>query len=258
MATSDGIEVSESEWESLARNWPPVVGREDGSLLVISGIWSTGQRSYRYAGAEVAGMPVGEATARGFGAEIGHARGIDTEDYRCDADAAFDGRGYHDSGKISRMSVLSVPAAVPIRVKIGTMYHSSRGTPHGSSSVHFYGGPTSAPAYRSQSQRFRGVHGITGDAPAPPSPRQIAVLEKYVARAKGWGLGNYRVPRTAAGAKQVLDALAANNWKLSRDGGGEEISETWSSVLMHERRDRERPPTQPALVDEDEYEPGDD
>lgn len=150
--------ITEAEWEQLADAWPPVVEREDGSLLVIAGIWSNGHRSYAYASAEIAQKWPEEAAGMGLVKIIDRARGKDVEDYRRDADTDFDGNGYHLSGKTSRISVLWIPSSVPIRVKIGSTYHSSQGTPRGQSTVHFYGGARTAAAYRTKSQTFQRDH----------------------------------------------------------------------------------------------------
>ena len=150
--------ITEAEWEKLAENWPPVVEREDGSLLVITGIWSNGHRSYAYATVEVAQKWPEDAAGMGLVKIIDRAKGKDVEDYRHDADTAYDGNGYHLSGKVSRLSVLWIPSGVPSRVKVGSTYHSSHGNPSGHSSVHFYGGARTAAAYRAKSQTFQRDH----------------------------------------------------------------------------------------------------
>ena len=150
--------ITEAEWEQLADAWPPVVEREDGSLLVIAGIWSNGHRSYAYATVEIAQKWPEEAAAMDLVKIIDRARGKDVEDFRSDAETDFDGTGYHLSGKVSRISVLWIPSGVPVRVKIGSTYRSSHGSPSGHSSVHFYGGPTTAAAYRAKSQTFHRDH----------------------------------------------------------------------------------------------------
>ena len=233
--------ITEAEWEQLADAWPPVVKREDGSLLVISGKWSEGKRTYDYATLEVSGQTpgtVGPEVAR----TVASARGKDVEEFRSDADADFDGTGYRAATEQSRIVVWWVAPGVPTRLKCGQTYTSSGHIRYGGARVYFYGGPTSGPAYRSQSQKFQLTHQDTLNAPPPPSPKQAEILQKYVDRAKAWGIPySYRVPDTAVGAKRVLDALAENHWKLRSTGYTDPLS-VWKDVL---RREQPEPPVPP-------------
>ncbi len=199
--------------------------REDGSLLVITGKWSEGKREYDYATLEVAGMvpgTVGPAVAQ----MLQSGKGKDVEDFRADAAAAWDGtRACPDQ---SRIAVWWIAPEVPVRVKAGHTYISSGGIPHGESKVYFYGGPASSPAYLSRSKQFQKTHAVEIAAPPPPTPKQIAVLEKYASQA---GL---RVPATAAGAKKILDALAASGWQLRNPYGRSGPIAVWTEALHSE------------------------
>ncbi|PSR26592.1 MAG: hypothetical protein C7B46_19880 [Sulfobacillus benefaciens] len=143
-------DISEREWNLLQEYF--VVRRPDESILAISGIWSTGQRSYAYSTLEIAGVP---AYQSGIAKKIAIAKGSEVEEYRADCNSKYDGTGYHNSGKISRIEVYLVPPNVPIRLKRGSTYFSARGIPHGNSHVHFFGGPESPAAYRAQSAKLQ-------------------------------------------------------------------------------------------------------
>lgn len=151
-------DITEKEWEALGEEKSlPVLTREDGSLLVFGGIWSLGQRKYEYSTVEIAGMPVKEAVEKKLVVAFANARGKDVEEYRFGSDTGYDrGRvnSTHSTGIYSKISAYAVPANTPTRVKFGSTYRSSSGNMSGSSHVHFFGGPTSAPAYRSQSAKF--------------------------------------------------------------------------------------------------------
>ena len=73
-------EITESEWTSLSKAWPPVVQRDDGSLVVLSGIYSFDKRHYAYATLEIAGLKPSEAVGRGIATQVATARGKDVED----------------------------------------------------------------------------------------------------------------------------------------------------------------------------------
>ena len=158
----------------------------------------------------------------------------------------------------SHIQVVLIPPGVPVRLKIGDTYYSSRGVPHGDSSVHFYGGPANAAAYRSQSARYIAGLGVSLNLPAAPTPRQAETLQKFSERAQSWGLGTYTVPQTAIGAKKVLDALAENNWHLRPEGYGPDPLNVWDRVLRDEKRARAAeaaPPTPKAAAESvQEYE----
>ena len=263
MTSTEIPAITEMEWEKLAENWPPVVEREDGSLLIISGKWSEGKRTYDYATLEVSGQTpgtVGPEVAR----SVASARGKDVEDYRHDADAEYDGTGYRAATEQSRVTVWWVAPGVPTRLKCGQTYTSSGHIRYGGAKVHFYGGPTSGPAYRSQSQKFKQTHHDVLSAPATPTPKQVETLQKFANRAKDWNLGRYAIPHTADGAKRVLNALAENHWKLRSDGYADDPLSVWRQVL------REEQPPQPSRSEpepgrggvihisfpDEEYEPG--
>ena len=225
------VAITEAEWEQLADAWPPVVKREDGSLLVISGKWSEGKRTYDYATLEVSGQTpgtVGPEVAR----TVASARGKDVEEFRSDADADFDGTGYRAATEQSRVTVWWVAPGVPTRLKCGQTYTSSGHIRYGGAKVHFYGGPTSGPAYRSQSQTFQRDHADLLNAPQPPSPKQVEILQKFADRAQAWGLGSYAIPATSVGAKEILDSLAENQWKLR---GESDPLAIWRQVLRREQ-----------------------
>ncbi len=251
------IEITEQEWRQLSDNWPPVVEREDGSLLAITGKWSTDKRHYAYATVEVSGLQP-SAVGPEICQVVGRATGSDVEDFREDAHAnQFDGT--YAAAAESRITVWWVSPNTPVRLKAGDTYTSSGDKKYGDAHVHFYGGPASAPAYRSQSQQFQATHQAALNVPQPPSPKQIEILQKYVERAKSWGIREiYRVPDTAAGAKRVLDTLSANGWRLKGEFSGPDPLSTWSSVLSHEKREREKresssPKSPSSTID---YEPG--
>ena len=249
---AQAADITESEWTSLSKAWPPVVQRDDGSLLVISGIYSFGKRHYAYSTVSIAGLKVSEAVGRGIAIQIASARGKDVKDYVADADTGWDGT-WNNPG-VSRIQVVLISPGVPVRVKIGDTYYSSRGVPHGDSDVHFYGGPESAAAYRVQSARYIAQHGVALDAPAPPTPRQAETLQKFAERAQSWGLGAYTVPQTAVGAKKILDALAANNWHLRPEGYGPDPLNVWDAVLRQEKRATQPAPPTPKAPLAQEYE----
>lgn len=244
-------EITESEWASLSKKWPPVVQRDDGSLVVLSGIYSFDKRHYAYATLEIAGLKPSEAVGRGIATQVATARGKDVEDYVADADSKWD-----DTWQLgtSHIQVVLIPPGVPIRMKIGDTYYSSHGVPHGDASVHFYGGPESAAAYRSQSARYIAASGVSLNLPAPPTPRQKETLEKFAARAQSWGLGTYTVPQTAIGAKKILDALAENHWHLRAEGYGPDPLNVWDAVLRQEKRATQPAPPAPKAPVQQEYE----
>ena len=233
------LEITEAEWQQLAENWPPVVERDDGSLLVISGKWSEAKRTYDYVTLELSGQTPGSVGPE-VAQPIASAKGKDVEDFREDADAGFDGTGYRSATDQSRITVWWVAPQVPTRLKCGQTYTSSGHIRYGETKVHFYGGPTSGPAYRSQSQKFQQTHQDVLSAPPAPSPKQIETLQKYVDRANSWGLGTYAIPRTAAGAKTILDALASNQWKLRGDP-----LDVWDGVIRREQPPAPKPEPEP-------------
>ncbi len=143
--------ITEAEWKKLAEIWPPVVERETGELIALSGIWSTGHRSYRFANVEVAGTAAYQSP---HAVKIATAWGADVEEFLNDCDADFDGTKYRCSGYTSRCEVFFIPGNIPVRVKIGETEMSASGKHYGSSHVHFFGGPASAPAYRAACNRF--------------------------------------------------------------------------------------------------------
>lgn len=157
--------ISAARANNIATAWPPVVPHEEG-FLVLGGIWSEDQRTYSYCTLQVGGYwPDDLATTKvsgpnGLITRVAAARGERVEEWRPEADTNFDGDGYHDSGKASRVTLWWVSDKVPVRVKYGTTYRSSGKIHYGSSSVHFYGGPTTGPGYKAASRRFRAAHGL--------------------------------------------------------------------------------------------------
>ncbi len=145
---------------------PPVVQHE-GGLLVLTGIWSDGQRSYTYSTLQAAGYWPEEAARRGLAVRVTSARGAAVERWRDDADTSYDGTGYHLSGKESRVELWLVPEPdVPVQVKAGSTYRSSGHIRYGKATAsHYNTSPATATAagYRSASARYRREHGL----PAP-------------------------------------------------------------------------------------------
>ena len=198
--------IDSNEQLALAAAWPPVVERDDGSLVVLAGLWGTAKRQYAYATLEIAGTKpgaVGPAIAKPLfslkGAEIPEFLGLDA--------------GW--AGKDDRATMWWIAADVPTRIKAGETYTSSGGVRHGTSHVTFYGGPTSGPGYRSLSQKFAAAHADEMTAPQPPTPNQVQTLQKFLDLATAWGISaGLQMPATKSAAKTILDALAENGWKL--------------------------------------------
>lgn len=215
--------IDSSEQLALAADWPPVVERDDGSLVVLSGLWGTAKRTYAYATLEIAGTKpgaVGPTIAKPLfalkGSEIAEFLGLD---------AAW-------SGKDDRATIWWIAAATPTRVKAGETYTSTGHIHYGDAHVFFYGGPTSGPGYRSQSKKFAADHAAEMVAPQPPTPSQAETLQKFLDRAQAWGIGGLQMPATKAAAKQILDALAENGWKLRLQRiGGTDPMMVWRQAI---------------------------
>ena len=198
--------IDSTEQLALAATWPPVITRDDGSLVVLSGLWGTDKRKYAYATLKIAGVKpgaVGPTITKPLfalkGSEIAEFLGLD---------AAW-------SGKDDRATIWWIAADVPTRIKAGETYTSSGQIHYGDAHVFFYGGPTSGPGYRSQSKKFAAAHAAEMAAPQPPTPSQTETLQRFLDRAQAWGLDSgLQMPTTKTAAKQVLDALAENGWKL--------------------------------------------
>lgn len=226
-------EITETEWEALAKNWPPVVEREDGSgLLLITGKWAEEKTVDDYVVVEIASRPIGEVGPR-VAQKMASARGGDVEEFRDDAIATWDGMSWRSAAGPGYVTVWWVAPQVPVRLKCGQRNIKSGWDVSGTSKVHFYGGSTSAPGYRSQSQAFQRDHADLLNAPQPPSPKQVEILQKFADRANAWGLGSYAIPTTSVGAKEILDSLGANQWKLR----GDEVDplSVWRQVLREEQ-----------------------
>ena len=149
-------EITEAEWEALAKNWPPVVEREDGSLLIISGKWSEGKRTYDYATLEVSGQTpgtVGPEVAR----TVASARGKDVEEFRSDAEPTLTARaiGRRPSSLASRSGGSRrgcLPASNADK-RIRRPGTSGMGVPK----FTFMGAPPADPLIGPKAKRFSGI-----------------------------------------------------------------------------------------------------
>ena len=196
------------DFTALSAAWPPVLERDEGSLVVLAGLWGTAKRTYAYATIEIAGVKPGA---------VGPTIARPLESLKGDAIAEFLDLDAGWAGKDDRATVWWIAADVPVRVKAGETYTSSGGVRHGTSHVSFYGGPTSGPGYRSQSKKFAAAHVAEMTAPQPPTPSQAETLQRFLDRAQAWGLGGLQMPTTKDAAKKILDALSENGWKLRGD-----------------------------------------
>lgn len=167
-ATADETEVDAAlALFSKEKIWP-VYEAKNGAHYLVSGLWSTDEKTYEWQHVEAALFDLQDCP---LASKLETWRGEDVREVLAVADPSYDGDFWKNSGKTSFAVLYHVKPGVPLQLKHGTTWRTGGGR-----SKATYQGAEDYVDYRRRSRELLAARGI--DLAAPKLAREKREAEK--------------------------------------------------------------------------------